>query len=207
MTYWDEIGRKAIHLSSAIFPLVYYYTSGTFMLWVMVPLVAFAVLVETVRQFIPPVERWIQRWLGNIMRREEKRLFTGATYVVISVLLMIALFPREIAITALLFMSISDALASLIGIKFGGTRRFLGKSVAGSSAFFLSAVALALWQLPDHPLVGLAGAATATIAEALALKFGEFKLDDNFSIPLSSGIVMLLLRDAGLTLPVFGALL
>lgn len=204
MTYWDEIGRKAIHLSSAIFPLVYHYTSCEFMLWVMVPLVAFALAVETARQSVPAVEAWVQRWLGKIMRREEKRLFTGATYVVISVLLMIALFPKEIAITALLFMSISDALASLIGIKFGGTWRFLGKSVAGSSAFFLSAIAIALWQLPAHPLVGLAGAATATIAEALALRFGDFKVDDNFSIPLSSGVVMLLLLNAGLDFPIFG---
>ncbi len=204
MTYWDEIGRKAIHLSSAAFPLVYYYTSCEFMLWVLVPLVAFALIVETLRQFVPAVEAWIQRWLGNIMRREEKRLFTGATYVVISVLIMIALFPREIAITALLFMSISDALASLIGIKFGGTWRFLGKSVAGSSAFFISAVVIALWQLPDHRLVGLAGAATATIAEALSLRFGNFKVDDNFSIPLSSGVVMLLLLNAGLDFPILG---
>ena len=33
------------------------------MLWILVPLVAFAILVETARQFLPPVEAFVQRWL------------------------------------------------------------------------------------------------------------------------------------------------
>lgn len=193
MTYWDEIRRKAIHLGSAAFPLVYWLTDRTVMLWILVPLVAFALIAETARQFIPAVEAFVQRWLGTIMRVEEKRLFTGATYVVISCLIMIYFFPKEIAITTLLFMSISDAAASLVGIRVGGPR-FLGKSLAGSTAFFVTAVAIALWQLPGRLIVGLAGAAVATVAEALSLRWGPVKIDDNFAIPLASGGAMCLLE-------------
>lgn len=193
MTYWDEVRRKSIHLASAGFPLAYWLTDRTFMLWVLVPLVAFALIVETARQFVPAVESFVQRWLGTIMRVEEKRLFTGATYVVISCLIMIFFFPKEIAITTLLFMSISDAAASLVGIRVGGPR-FLGKSLAGSTAFFVTAVAIALWQLPGKPLIGLVGAAVATVAEALSLKWGPIKIDDNFAIPLAGGGMMMLLE-------------
>jgi len=193
MTYWDEVCRKAIHLGSAVFPLIYWLTDRTVMLWILVPLVAFALIVETARQFFPPVENFVQRWLGTIMRIEEKRLFTGATYVVISCLIMIYFFPRDIAITTLLFMSISDAAASLVGMRVGGPR-FLGKSLAGSTAFFVTAVATALWQLPGKLIVGLVGAAVATIAEALSLRWGPIKIDDNFAIPLASGIAMVLLE-------------
>lgn len=193
MTYWDEIRRKAIHLASAGIPLAYWLTDRTFMLWVLVPLVAFALLVETARQFIPAVETFIQRRLGTIMRVEEKRLFTGATYVVIACLIMIYFFPAPIAITTLLFMSISDAAASLVGIRVGGPR-FLGKSLAGSTAFFVTAAAIALWQLPGKIVIGLVGAGVATIAEALSLRWGPIKIDDNFAIPLASGGVMVLLE-------------
>jgi dolichol kinase len=187
MTYWEELGRKSIHLGSAVFPLIYHYTDKTFMLWLMIPLVVFAITIETLRQFFPGVQSIVQRTLGPILRVEEKSLFTGATYVAIAILLSVLLFPKPIAICALLFLSISDALASLIGIKFGKAR-FLGKSVAGSGAFLLSAIAIALWQLPPHAwLVGIAGAVVATITEALSMKYGQFKIDDNLAIPLVSG--------------------
>ena len=193
MTYWDEIQRKTIHLGSAAFPIVYWLTDNrTLMLQILIPLVVFAIVVESARQFSPVVEEFVQRWLGKIMRLEEKRLFTGATYVVISALIMIAFFPSKIAIATLLFMSISDAAASLIGIRFGKVR-FLGKSLAGSSAFLVSALAIAAWIMPDRLVVGAVGAVVAMIAEALSLRWGPIKIDDNLAIPLSSGTVMLLM--------------
>lgn len=196
MTYWDEIRRKAIHLGSAGFPVVYWLTDNrTLMLQILIPLVLFAIIVETARQFSPAIEAFVQRWLGKIMRLEEKRLFTGATYVVISALIMIAFFPKPIAIAALLFMSISDAAASLIGIRFGKVR-FLGKSLAGSSAFLVTALAIAVLIMPRTLLTGAIGAVAATIAEALSLRWGPIKIDDNLAIPLTSGLVMILAQRA-----------
>ncbi|MBI5863721.1 MAG: phosphatidate cytidylyltransferase [Planctomycetes bacterium] len=196
MTYGDEIRRKAIHLGSAIFPLIYWLTDQRTMFWILVPLVAFALIVETARQFSPSVQQVVHRLLGSILRIEEKRLFTGATYVVISCLIMIAFFPKGIAIATLLFMSISDALASLVGQRVPSAR-FLGKSVAGSSAFFLSAAAIAAWQLPHALIVGLCGAVAATLAEAASLRWGAMKIDDNLAIPVAGGSVMLLLQAYG----------
>src|SRR5262245_25329281 len=194
MTYWDEIGRKSIHLGSTAFSILYWFTNKQVMLWVMIPLVAFAIVVESLRQFLPPVQAFVQRWLGNIMRVEEKKLFTGATYVVIGVLLCVLMFPesmKRMAIAVMLFLSISDALASLIGIKFG-RMRFLGKSLAGTGAFLLSALLIALLVMPENwRLIGVIGAVIAAITEAITLRWGEFKLDDNFSIPLVSGGAML----------------
>lgn len=196
MTYWDEIRRKAIHLGSAGFPVVYWLTDNrTLMLQILIPLVLFAIIVETARQFSPAIEAFVQRWLGKIMRLEEKRLFTGATYVVISALIMIAFFPKPIAVAALLFMSISDAAASLIGIRFGKVR-FLGKSLAGSSAFLVTALAIAVLIMPRTLLTGAIGAVAATIAEALSLRWGPIKIDDNLAIPLTSGLVMILAQRA-----------
>lgn len=196
MTYWDEIRRKAIHLGSAGFPVIYWLTDNrTLMLQILIPLVLFAIIVETARQFSPAIEALVQRWLGKIMRLEEKRLFTGATYVVISALIMIAFFPKPIAVAALLFMSISDAAASLIGIRFGKVR-FLGKSLAGSSAFLVTALAIAVLIMPRTLLTGAIGAVAATIAEALSLRWGPIKIDDNLAIPLTSGLVMILAQRA-----------
>jgi dolichol kinase len=189
MTYGDELRRKLIHFGSAAFPLVYWATNQTVMLCVLIPLAVLAIVLETLRQYRPGVRALIDRCLGRVLRSTEARTLTGATYVTLANLLAILLFEKRIAVTVLLFLSVSDALASLVGIRFGRVR-FLGKSLAGSTAFFVSAGAIGLCVLPDMPLVALAGALLATIVEALPLKAGEHKLDDNLLIPLVTGAAM-----------------
>jgi dolichol kinase len=189
MTYGDEVRRKLIHLASAIIPLVYWATDRRFMLSALVPLVAIAIVVELLRHYNRRVRGFIQRWLGRVVREAEAHAVTGATYVTLASLLTIAIFPKPFAITALLFLAVCDALASLIGIRFGRTRYF-GKSLVGSAAFFLSASAIALLALRGMPLVALAGALVGTIVEALPLKIGRYKLDDNLVIPLTSAAAM-----------------
>lgn len=189
MTYGDEIRRKLIHLGSAAIPLAYWATSREFMLGALVPLAVLAIGAETLRRHHRGFHDFIDRWLGRVLRRAETRTFTGATYVALAALITIALYDRPIAITALLFLAVSDALASLVGRRFG-TVGFLGKSLAGSTAFFVSAAGIAWFTLAETPLTALAGALAGTIVEALPLRLGAHKLDDNLTIPLAAGAAM-----------------
>lgn len=193
MTYGDEIRRKLIHVAAAAIPLAYWATDRTLVLSVLVPLAIVAIVAETLRRVNRPFQAFIDKWLGRVLRKAESQTFTGATYVTAGALLTIVLFPKEIAITVLLFLCVSDALASLVGIRFGRVR-FLGKSLAGSMAFFVSAEAIALLLLPTAPLLGLAGALIGTVVEALPLRIGKHKLDDNLSIPLVTGAAMTALQ-------------
>ena len=45
--------------------------------------------------------------------------FTGATWVFIGSTLTISIFPKEIAVISLVYMSLGDATAGLVGEKFG----------------------------------------------------------------------------------------
>lgn len=192
MTYGQEVWRKLIHLGSAAFPIAYWLTNQTVMLWVLVPLAVIAVGAETLRHLKPGFRALVDRWLGRVLRRAEDHTLTGATCVTLAALLSIALFDKPIAITVLLFLSVSDALASLVGIRFGRVR--IGhKTLEGSATFFLSAAVIALLVLPAAPLLAILGALVATVAEALPLKVAGYKLDDNLTIPLISGGVMTLL--------------
>jgi dolichol kinase len=193
MTYKQELWRKLIHLSSAAFPIAYWLTSRSFMLWVLVPLAVIATVAETLRHTRPGFRRFIDDWLGRILRKAEAQTLSGATYVTFGALLSILLFDRPVAIVVLLFLAVSDALASLVGIRFGRVR-LGGKSLEGSAAFFLSAAAIALFVLRSVPLVAILGAAVATVVEALPLKIAGHKLDDNLTIPLVAGAAMTLLR-------------
>lgn len=189
MTYADEIRRKLIHLGSAAFPLGYWLSDRATMLAVLVPLAVIAVGAETLRRHHRGFHAFIQRWLGRLFREHEAGRFTGATYVTVANLLAVACLPKPIAVTALLFLSVSDALAGLVGRRFGRIR-FLGKSLIGSATFLVSAAAIAGYFLPEALPVGLAGAVVATLVEAQPLRVGRHELDDNLAIPLISGALM-----------------
>ena len=190
--YRDELARKGIHIASAALPLIYWATNLPIFLCVLVPLLVLSVLMEFVRHGQGPVRRWLEGAAGHLFRPTERFTLSGSTYVLLANLVCPLLFAKEVAVAALLMMSISDAAASLIGRRVRGVL-LGGKSVAGSAAFLISAVVIVLLILPAKPIAGLAGALVATAVELVPLRWGGIRIDDNLTIPLAAGVVMTLL--------------
>ena len=187
--YRHELGRKAIHFLSALCPLVYAFISRELMLWLAIPVTALVLIIDILRQVHPGLRSIYDRRWGRLMRGDEHRRLSGASHLMIAMVLCVLLFPRPVALAAMLFLSVSDAVASLVGIRVGG-RRWLGKSLAGSTAFLGSALVLALLCMRGDPLAAVIGALVATVVEALPLRIGRARIDDNISVPLVSGAVM-----------------
>ncbi|HHV36516.1 MAG TPA: phosphatidate cytidylyltransferase [Candidatus Cloacimonetes bacterium] len=188
----SETLRKSIHLSSLVIPLSYRYIlnynkNHAFIL-VLIALII-SLIVEMRRFWQKSFRRTFYLMFGNILRKHELKSFTGATYLLLSSLLCIAFFNPEIAAASIAFLSIGDTFAALIGINFG-RRKFIrnGKSLEGSLACFVSCLIFGLFWL-KNPWLAVSGALIATVAE-LAL----IKLDDNIVIPLSSGLIMSIVR-------------
>ena len=188
IAFMHEVWRKATHMGALIIPGAYHFLglSKNQMLAVMVPAFALMILIDFARlrnwgfwrSFARPI-------LSPIIRsHEEAGDFTGAFYILGSVCLTIALFSKPVAIAALAFIIVGDTFAALIGRKFG-RHKFGRKSIEGSLGCLAGTVIVA-FLTPDLPLqVGLLGAVAATIAEAMS-----FKIDDNVSVPLASGLIM-----------------
>ncbi|MBK8914449.1 MAG: phosphatidate cytidylyltransferase [Phycisphaerales bacterium] len=195
MGFRDEIARKSIHGASALIPLAYWAFAPRWLaLSVVACLLAVAVAIELARRRPGPVNRLVTAWFGGMLRPFEKSGWSGATFVLLAGLITIALFPQMIAVAALLVLAISDSLASLIGSRFGKAR-FLGGSMVGSGAFFVSAAAICLLVLPFAPVAGLLASAAATIVEAAKFRVRGVPLDDNLSVPLVvAGVLWLLIR-------------
>ena len=187
--YRNEFLRKSIHLGSGVAPFLYLLLGRTLSLWIATPIMVLFVLADLVRTSRRDVRHAYNRFFGHIMRADEARHFCGATYITIAIVACIYLFDRPIVVAALLFMSVSDALASLVGMGVGGPK-LMGKTLAGSLTFFLSAFVIALLCLPSRPFVALAGAVVATAMEAWPLRIGLLRIDDNLTVPLVSGLVM-----------------
>ena len=117
-----------------------------------------------------------------MLRRHERRQFSGATYMALAYLVALLFFPLPIAVLAMLYNGLGDAAAAVVGRRWGAASGELGKSLEGLAAAFTVNVFAGL-ALPGIPLlVALAGAATAALLEYLPLP-----LDDNLRVTLGGG--------------------
>lgn len=191
-SWWRaEISRKVLHLSAAAIPLLYVAVDRQTMLGLLAVCVVGAIAIETLRHVSRPFQELFARTVGFMVRATEWGRLSGATYVLVAALLSVWLFPKRVAIAVLLILCVSDSAASLIGLRFG-RGRFLGKSPAGSFAFFVTALAILWLVLPEDSLgIILVAAMVATCTEALpALRLGRFDLNDNLTVPLITGTVL-----------------
>jgi glycerol-3-phosphate acyltransferase PlsY len=146
---------------------------------------------DLLRMRIPWLNRWLVSWLAPLLKQEEDRRITGATYLAIAAFFAFLLFDQSVAVSALLFLSLGDPAAALVGRRMPGLRVFR-KSPGGTAAFIaVSLVIVAVLvgaDVVEYRWSLLAGAVVAGLVELAPLP-----LDDNLTIPLISGGVMQLL--------------
>ncbi len=190
--YRAEVVRKGIHLASLSIPIIYALVSKELALQLLVPVTAAFLIVDLARYYFRPVAELFYKGFGWLLRRHEqdevqKRL-NGATYVLLSAVFCVVVFPKLITITAFSILIISDSTSALIGRRFG-RRPFFRKSLEGAMAFFVSAV-LVVFITPKAGagplefLIGVISAAVGAVVESAST------IDDNISIPVSIGAVM-----------------
>ncbi len=192
--YRDELVRKLIHLFSLSIPVIYYFIPRSDGILILSILTFTALILDLARYFSPAVGKVFYKIFGFLLRKHEldsrKKNLNGATYVFISALICIILFPKVLFITAFTILIISDTMAALIGRKFG-KHKFLSKSLEGTLAFFISASIVVFFTpkfnyLPSEYLIGLIAAAVGAIVENISFGIA----DDNLAIPVSIGFTM-----------------
>jgi dolichol kinase len=192
----SELVRKGIHLLSLSIPIGYSAVSRETALLILIPLAAAFVAVDILMHWVRPVRLWFLRWFGFLLRPHEletdRLLLNGASYVLISACLCVAIFPKVVAVTAFAVLIIADIASALAG-KLWGHHRFLDKSAEGTLAFFLAATAtvgVTGWLLSapwTFFAAGILSVAVGSLVEAASIRL---RMDDNLSIPLSIGAVL-----------------
>lgn len=197
INYRDEILRKGIHMVSLSIPVSYYFISKELALSILIPMMIFSLSIDYGRYYSKTLEELVKKFFGFLMRKHEwdkkKKNLSGATYVLISAVFVVLLFPKVFVVTAFSVLIIGDIAAALIGRRYGKTK-FLFKSLQGTLAFFVFScfVVLAAPKIEGNLteyLIGFFAVAVGAIAENLSGTWA----DDNFTIPVSVCAVMWLL--------------
>lgn len=179
----QTVWRNLFHFSGIVIPLACLFFGKAAALALSVVLLSTSVVIEVLRI----KGRMRMTFLEKNIKEKERKAPTGSFFFLLGAVVTLALFKERAAVPALLLLAVSDPLSSLVGRHFGKTR-FLGKSLEGTCAFFLSSLAVLLFFSFSLPHVLLA-ALVATAAELFTMK----PLDDNLSIPIVSAAVLTLL--------------
>ena len=188
----SELLRQLIHLSSAAFPVFYLFTSRNLNIVILSVALTILVAIDVLRYYSKNFRNFYFRMLRHILRTFEQNdhqvIFTGATYLMFSFLMMVVIFPKPIAISSLFVLVFCDSIAALIGRNFGQSK-IGSKTIEGSIAFFFTGIIVILLapkltaQFMEY-FSAVSALLITTIVELLPLK-----LDDNITIPFTFAII------------------
>jgi len=190
-----ELRRKAIHLTGLSVPLGLIFLGRTVTAGAIALALAVSLLLE------------VQRLKGKIrlpeVRDHEETKVASYIYYMVGSLLCVLLFPPMIAVTAMLFLTLGDTVSGLAGsiLKNCDVRGMPAPAGRGRikplpvvAAMFTACLLIGYLTSGFSGLsfpVYLAGAAAATFADGVAIIIRNKSLDDNFSIPVFSGALMI----------------
>jgi len=128
------------------------------------------------------------RGLSQLFKEKESRTISGATALMSSYLLLVAIFPAPVTAFAILFFSLGDPLASLFGKSFP-IWRLREKSIGGGLAFVLVGAVLSI-TLPGLTFwIKICASLAGGVIEFLASD-----VEDNLTVPLAVGVVLVMLE-------------
>ena len=183
MVYRFEIIRKLIHFASALIAIIYlFFFVKEKAILIIGFLTCFMITAELLRMNVSSIRNLFSKVFGKLLRMHEYKKITASTWLFIGAFFTILFFPKEVAVISLLFMSVGDSCAALVGKKWGKIKIF-DKTLEGSVAFLSSAIFISLLYREIPYYSSFVGAFFATIAELLPLP-----LNDNLTIPLITGV-------------------
>ncbi len=174
-----ELQRKAVHVTSVLIVIFYYFLPKEAIL---LPMTLFLILFLEV-EFIRLDLKLKLPFFHKLYRENEKDRLSGNVFFLMGAIIAISVFSKEIAIAAILMTMIGDAFAAIFGKRFGKTwiPKLKDRAVEGCMAEFMVDLLIGFVFLHSW-LVILVMAGTATIVETVVNK-----IDDNLLIPLFSG--------------------
>ncbi len=125
----------------------------------------------------------------SLFRKGESKKFSSMTLFLLAAFITIILFDKTVAIIALTFLIFGDIFSKIFGLAFGRNKIF-NKTIEGTLAYIGSVLICSFifyTTLHFSLLILIIGGITAPLTELVS-----FRINDNFTVPLISGVFMTL---------------
>jgi len=183
-----EVKRAAVHVLICLSIILLSLKSR--IVWPLFFILIAGLIVSVAsRKYKIPVISW---FLENFEKPEYAKTFPGkgVLFLIAGCLLVLKLFPDNIALAAIAILAVGDPLSHLVAGSFKG-KLLKRKSLSGLLLSIILASFAASFFV-DFAFAFIAAIA-ALISEILVIKLGEDPVDDNIIIPLVAGTILYLL--------------
>ncbi len=187
-----ETERNLFHMALGL-SIAALLWAGMIDVWMLIAVALLGFLASLARKKRPiPV---LDLFLSRFEREDAMQNFPGrgAFFLVIGSILAVAVFPKDVALASIMILAIGDSVSPIVGLRHGSIKhplsgsRMVEGAVAGFIAAFLGAM---LFVAPHEALIASAVAMTFEAVDTLA----GFRVEDNVTIPLVAGLVVMALR-------------
>jgi dolichol kinase len=192
---WDfkkELHRKAVHLLSISFIIIFIVISETYEKQLALLVLAFILILFLEMEYFRLELRKKIPFFHKMWRSKEKSRVGGQVFFLIGAIICFSIFDIKIAIAAVLMTTFGDMAAALVGKRFGKIWITKDRALEGIIAELAVDLIICFIVLNNWIIIILM-ALTATIVETVV-----DKMDDNLMIPLFSGfageIALLILK-------------
>lgn len=137
-----------MHLATAAFPIGYALGAPRdALLPALAALAAGAVVIELGRRHHAPLRAALHRLGGSLLRPAERDAWTGATWLFVSFLALVAATSRDVAVAGMWAVSVGDGLAAVVGTGVAHWRAvpWKRKSLPGTVACIIATAVGAVW--------------------------------------------------------------
>ncbi len=175
---------------------IYLFSRGSFTVKMTIfgSFTLYALICDIYRLLSPKFNAKVMHDLKKFMRKEEAGRLNSMTFYTLSCFFVCLVFPKAVAILAILFLAFGDVIASVVGVKWGRHKIFRRLSLEGSLAFFVTASLITLLYPVLAPhfsgnlfLLCLMGGLIGMSSEWIS-----FRTDDNLVIPIYSATLLFL---------------
>lgn len=119
--------------------------------------------------------------IAKLFKKRHAKEGEGALFFFLGTFFTLSFFTKDISLISILVLTISDPLATVLGVNFGKKSIFEDKTLIGTISFFLSSLLILSFYRPLPVSILTAG------LSAFFELFGNEILDDNLIIPLVVG--------------------
>jgi len=139
----------------------------------------------------PGLNHRIVRLFKPVIRIEEVATLSGTSFVIVGTFVSVLLYPKKVAVLAMLLLAFGDPTSSIFGILFGKDKIWGGKSLQGTLACFTVCTIVSAtyflafnYMVERIILVSILGGIIGALSELIQFK----KLDDNLTLPVFAGL-------------------
>ena len=222
MPYQFNINRKTFHFAGILIPGIFFFqvfdrlpidlfvdNTRSILFYILTLISLLLIFVEFLRFKFPLFQTTFIAVVGPLLKKQEYDKINGSIGYMLGNTILLAFFPKEIAIIAMLFLLFGDPSAAFIGSRYGRIRIGNGRSLEGSIAgiivgMFVASIFVILLTTfhEDMPAFYLwsnnqinfkifsilfLGSLIAFILEAVSTRG---LLDDNLLMPVGSALTM-----------------